>query len=85
MTLKCLTCLAEGKLAVQHSNGNGQDYSEPLANDAITWAPSWQQQQVGPQMVMACVALPTCAVHLQVDRKSPLDLGKGVILGKAER
>jgi len=77
--LKCLQCLVEGKLGT--ANGNG----EQVANDAITLAPSWQMQQIGPQQIMACVAVPCCGPHLTVQRKSPLETAKPIILGRAER
>ncbi len=81
---KCLQCLAEGKMAASEGNGSGPAPA-PVANDAITLAPSWQMHQIGPQQVIACVAVPTCGDHLLVERKSALDLSQGVVLGKIER
>jgi hypothetical protein len=80
--LKCLACLAEGKLAAGEGDGSG---ASPVADDAVTLAPSWQEQQIGAQRIVACIALPTCADHLEVARKSPLDLSKGIVLGQVER
>jgi hypothetical protein len=51
----------------------GEDVEIPEVNEAITMAPSWQQQRVGPQLVMACVALPVCEKHLEVSELSPAE------------
>jgi len=58
----------------------------PMPRDAITMAPSWQQQtQMGPgQMAIACVAIPSCKEHLQVQEISAIDraiMGGKLILG----
>lgn len=58
----CLACVGEQVEA-------GVDVSVPgdwLRNiePAITWAPSWQAQQIGGQTMFACIALPTCGRHL---------------------
>jgi hypothetical protein len=75
---KCLQCLIDLKLADQE--GNGASPGPETANEAITLAPSWQGQQVGPQQLMACIPVPTCYDHLMVARTSPL--AKGVLLDR---
>jgi len=76
MDLKCLLCLAEGKLAARQPVGDGGR----VARDAVTLAPSWQQQQVGPQQLWGVVAVPVCAEHLDVKRRSPLQAVPGTII-----
>jgi hypothetical protein len=51
----------------------GEDVEIPEINDAITLAPSWQERRIGPQMIMACVALPVCKSHLEVNELSPAE------------
>lgn len=39
--------------------------------DAVTWAPSWQTRDMGAgQVVMMCVALPSCMACLTPEEKS---------------
>ena len=76
--LKCLTCISEGKLAAAEGNGHGV-LVQPVAEDAVTLVPMWQMQQIGPQQMWACVAVPVCYGHIQVQRKSLLDTG-GVLM-----
>ena len=38
--------------------------------EAITWAPSWQTQNIMGQVVVACVALPSCMNCLSPEEKS---------------
>lgn len=72
MNLLCLTCTGEAVLA-RIKQARGEDVEVPIPNEAWTLAPAWQQQIIGGQMVMACVALPTCDKHLQVAELSPAD------------
>jgi hypothetical protein len=51
----------------------GQTVEVPEPEDAWTMAPSWQQQRVGTNLVMACVALPVCKKHLTVAELSPAE------------
>ena len=74
---QCLQCVAEHKQAKTHQNGSAEGVNNtdlPEIRDAVTLAPSWQQQQIpcpmGPQMAMACVPLPTCSEHLTVGEQS---------------
>ena len=68
MELKCLDCVAQYKsfLANQNLGNTPEDYPAPVIKDAVTLVPAWQQQVFGGQIVMACVAVPTCMDHIQV-------------------
>jgi hypothetical protein len=74
----CLTCISEYIIAKNKWIDAGQqDGLEPVYADmvapAVTTAPSWQQQIMGGQMVMACVPLPSCLKHLGVREKTPME------------
>jgi hypothetical protein len=73
--LKCLQCVSES--IVHEAKIKRGEIPEgttgPEERDGVTFAPSWQQQQVMGQMVMACVAVLTCREHLQVAEISPAD------------
>lgn len=63
---KCLGCLSE-YFAYQVMQKKGQvpaGTGEPVVEDAITMAPQWQSKTIMGQMIMACVAVPTCYRHL---------------------
>jgi hypothetical protein len=74
----CLSCVSEYILAknkwVEGGQPDGQepDYETDVL-PAVTEAPSWQQQIVGGQMIMACVPLPTCMKHLGVREQTPME------------
>ena len=72
MATKCLQCAGEFKLASKKAK-NGSTPELPEIRDAVTWAPSWQTTEVGPQTVIGCVAIPTCLEHLGASEKSPAD------------
>jgi hypothetical protein len=47
----------------------GSEGEAPAINDAVTYAPAWQQHMIGNQitgmqLMYACIALPTCMGHL---------------------
>lgn len=71
----CMQCSAEWKMyVVKKTNGTlAADTPVPEIRAAYTWAPAWQQQQIGGQLVMACIPLPTCLEHLAVSELSSLD------------
>jgi hypothetical protein len=73
--LKCLQCLGEYKVfLIKSRNGSLPPGTiEPVVDDAVTMAPSWQQKVIGPQMLWACVALPTCERHLAATEVSAAD------------
>ena len=78
----CLSCISEYVLARNKWIEGGQpDGQEPvyadLVNPAVTEAPSWQQQAVGGQMIMACVAVPSCMKHLGVREKTAMERAAG--------
>lgn len=78
----CLSCVSEYVLARNKWIESGQpDGQEPSYSDsvrpAITNAAAWQQQVVGGQMIMACVALPTCMQHLGVREKTAMERAAG--------
>jgi hypothetical protein len=55
----------------------------PAIQVSATWAPSWQSQVVGGQMMMACVVIPSCFDHLSNRERSAEEIaaGNGLILG----
>jgi hypothetical protein len=70
--MKCMMCV--GTLVMMESKrALGEDVELPEVSEAITLAPSWQQQRVGPNLVMSCVALPVCKTHLEVSELSPAE------------
>jgi hypothetical protein len=73
--MDCLQCTSE---SVLHENkiksGQIVDGTEgPPVNEAVTMAPAWQQQNIGGQMIMACVTVPACRMHIQVAEMSPVE------------
>jgi len=74
----CLHCIGEymqkriqeAKEAAANDGGDGSfslSYDDVISNCnvAITLAPTWQQLNLGGgNVVMGCVAVPTCPVHL---------------------
>jgi hypothetical protein len=68
MDIKCLNCVAVHKKFVsdQTIGSIPEEFPEPVVNDAITYAPSWQQQVVAGTLVMACIAIPVCVDHVEV-------------------
>jgi len=78
----CLSCVSEYILAKNKWIEGGQpegyepDYNE-LVLCAVTEAPSWQQQIMGGQMVMACVTVPSCMKHLGVREKTAMERAAG--------
>ena|SRR6266498_3277122 len=85
--LKCLQCIGEYQMAVSDlDNGilhNGEKPVIPEIRAAITLAPSWQSQIIQGQMVMACVAIPSCFEHLTTTKQSPIERAtrNGLALG----
>jgi hypothetical protein len=59
-------------------------YEIPGINEAITLAPMWQQQPIGPQMAFACVAVPSCMEHLNSREVTPEEkaVQGGLLLGR---
>lgn len=75
--IKCASCIGrylttvkDKAAGVQH---DGQDPMIPPVNDAVTWLPSWQSQQIQGQIVMACVALPTCMGCCGIKEETPVE------------
>jgi hypothetical protein len=85
----CLSCIAEYQMALQDKEAgvlhNGQEPVIPAINFAVTMAPSWQQTQMMGQIVMACVAVPSCMGHLNTEKKSPIQraTASGLAIGGA--
>jgi hypothetical protein len=71
----CFACVAEHILFdTKHAMGQlGPSAIRPDIEEAVTWAPSWQKQEIMGQMVMACVTLPTCRRHMSVTEMSPAE------------
>jgi hypothetical protein len=86
MTIYCSSCCAERAVfEAQQLRGENHTSGPPEVEEAYTYAPSWQQTMVMGQMIMACVALPTCKRHLQIKEMSPADravLGGKIIPGR---
>jgi len=74
--LKCLQCIGEAQV-------DKSDAAHEI-RDAITLAPMWVTQAAGMNMVMACVAVPTCLEHIQTAEKTPQQraMEGGIILGQ---
>lgn len=81
--MKCLSCVGEFMMASRKAQANGEVPELPEIRDAITMAPSWQTKTTMGQMVMACVAVPTCMQHLGAQEKSALEKAadNGLFLG----
>jgi hypothetical protein len=77
MTYCCLQCVGE---MIQAERQHLDPVPQP--EEAITLAPSWQQQVVGGQMIMACVTVPTCLKHLVIGEVSPIQraLSNGLVI-----
>ena len=72
MNEKCLACI-EAYATFLDAQAKGKvppDQASPEIQDAITHAPSWQTHSIMGQMVMACVALPSCMDHLVPHHKT---------------
>ena len=69
---KCLQCVAAHKhFVAQQKLGNiPEEFPEPPIADAITLVANWQQQQIMGQMIMACVAIPACEDHIEVQEQT---------------
>jgi hypothetical protein len=72
MTMKCTTCVGAA-IMFESKRALGEDVEIPEVNEAITMAPAWQQQRVGPNLIMACVTLPVCKMHMEVSELSPAE------------
>jgi hypothetical protein len=70
--MKCMMCVG-ALVMMEAKRALGETVDLPEVNEAITMAPSWQQQRIGPNLVMACVALPVCKSHLEVSELSPAE------------
>lgn len=66
----CLDCIGNYKMTLARYEDGSQEQL-PQVNNAVTLCPSWQNTSIMGQMVMACVAVPTCAEHIGVTPKSP--------------
>jgi hypothetical protein len=72
--LKCTQCITE-YLQLPETEKE-EILSTPNAfdnrvRDAITFVPTWQTQMAGPgQLVMACVTVPICLSHVQIQKPS---------------
>lgn len=88
LALKCSDCVA---IVLNHRakvnlGEIAPESEEPPMNDAVTMAPSWQTRMVHGNMMMACVALPSCLDHLEVSGLTPeqrATLGGYVLPGTA--
>lgn len=76
-TVMCLQCVTE--------NSASEEENKPEVRRALTLAPMWVTKNIGPQLIVTAVAVPTCAEHLNVKEKSPQELAMegGILLGGA--
>lgn len=87
MEFKCLACIGENIQAHKDLEAgvlhNGSEPVPPPINDAITLAPQWVSQQTAGQLMVSCVAVPTCMRHLNVEKESPIQRAtrSGLMLG----
>lgn len=72
--LMCLACVgALVEYEAKEAAGKLQEGDErPEVRPAVTLAPSWQQTQTFGQLMMTCVALPTCKEHIVMQEMSAL-------------
>jgi hypothetical protein len=85
MNLHCLACIeAHVTFLTEQENGKHPAEEEaPEIREAYTLAPSWQTHTMMGQMMMTCVALPSCYEHLVPQKKSPMErsaLAGGVLI-----
>jgi hypothetical protein len=87
MEYKCLACISE-HIAAKNDLEAGvlHNGSKPEVQDiayADTLAPQWVSQIVQGNMVMSCVAVPSCIRHLNVQKESPIQRAtrSGLMLG----
>lgn len=66
----CLDCIGAYKLAVARKEDGDDKVQIPPVYNAVTLCPSWQNTSIMGQMIVACVAVPTCAIHIGVTPKS---------------
>lgn len=68
-SIKCIHCI-ENYLQVPDGPPKAEAWGR--VQDAITFVPSWQLQSFAPgQMVAACVTVPVCLDHIQIQKQSP--------------
>lgn len=85
--LKCLQCIGEYQLVTaDRERGILHDGREPVIPeicDAVTMAPTWVQNHVMGQVVMAAVVVPSCFKHVQSKKESPVERAtrSGLALG----
>lgn len=72
---KCVHCVEGYTQAMERAGEDAQAYIQEYwseVKDADTWVPSWQSAVPTPgQMVLACVSLPVCINHIQVNKPKP--------------
>jgi hypothetical protein len=64
----CLQCIAEA-IEVGDDVGKPGEWLSKIG-EAITWAPSWQTVMMSGQMMVSCVAVPSCGKHLTNRQKT---------------
>lgn len=76
----CLQCCAE--YIATRDGGMPVDQRPPIQL-ACTWAPSWQSQSFGGQVVVSCAVVPSCFDHLSNRPRSAEEMAasRGLILG----
>jgi hypothetical protein len=77
---KCLGCISDYVAAEQKGV---PEADRPPIRDGVTLAPHWVNQTIMGQVMMACVAVPSCYVHLNVKEKTPQEraVEGGIIIG----
>jgi hypothetical protein len=75
---KCMTCVGE----IIQARSQGKEPDNPVPNDAITFAPAWQEKLFQGTLVMACVTIPVCTDHIEFKEVTPLQsaINSGLML-----
>lgn len=93
MEMYCLACITEFMEATAKWKSEADRKSEAsrksepqfydMVKPAVTLAPVWQQNMIGPQLFVACVTVPSCLGHLAPREKSAAEraLDSGLSLG----
>lgn len=88
--VKCAGCVNDFlTVSMDIKNGilhDGKEPTLPELNDAVTWLPNWQTQNMGGQVVVGVISLPTCLKHAGYKEETPAERAtrSGLIIGGKE-
>jgi hypothetical protein len=74
MAIKCIHCIENFVQLDEAERQRIQDDGnfDRVVRDALTYVPSWQLNSLAPgQMAAACVTVPVCLDHIQIQKHSP--------------